>query len=153
MKIFGYNILTDKQIEYIKQDHWEDFKKYLKIKELWYIRHEYTQRPKCDKCNDKRLITVTLPDGSTTLVSCSCNRSDCTKVVDKLMNEPYIIAIKGENVYVARRFDEYSDITYRVITKESELKKFELKELNGCYFASERIAKKALKMIEEEDHD
>lgn len=54
MKIFGYNILKDSELERIKKDHWEDFKKYLKIKKLWHIDYHWEKKPKCSACDEKK---------------------------------------------------------------------------------------------------
>jgi hypothetical protein len=147
IKIFGYNILKDWELERIKKDHWNEFKKYLKIKELWRISTIWGGKPKCNACDDKRQVTVTMPDGSTRKINCSCANSiksyEVVKVEDKC-----VIAVKGRKVYMATGFSEYSIVNDIIFSK----KDFDNhKYLDNCYFVSKNLAEQALKIVKEKD--
>lgn len=147
LKFFGYNILKDYELEGIKKDHWEDFKKYLKIKELWLIRTKYEKKPKCKFCDEKRRITLTMPDGSSRKVSCSCN--SCIKLYDLVQaEEKYIIAVKGDEIYMSHCFSDYP-ITRNILFNKKQFKN--AKYLENCYFTSKKLAKQALKIIQEQN--
>lgn len=145
VKIFGYNILKDWELANIEKNHWNRFKKYLKIKELWRIRISWEKKPKCNSCDEKRKITVTMPDGSTKKVSCSCD--DSIQLYDIVeAKEKYIIAVKGDEIYMSSGFSEYS-IVNNIIFNESQFGK--VKHLSSCYFTSKKLAEQALKIIKE----
>lgn len=40
----------------------------------YQVTHYGELKPKCDACNDKRKLDITLPDGSTKSIDCSCNK-------------------------------------------------------------------------------
>lgn len=149
MKIFGYNILKDSELERIKKDHWEDFKKYLKIKKLWHIDYHWEKKPKCSACDEKRKLSIQMPDGSTTKISCSCDKTITIMEVAKLDKELPIIAVKGEIVYMADGFSEWS-VNGRIIFKQSELYTTE-EHLDRCFFTSKKLAEQALKIIKENE--
>ena len=142
-KLFGYNVLTDDELKKVKEDHWEEMKTYLKIKDLWLLYSHYENKPKCNACDENRKIAVTLPDGSTTKVSCSCASSKITYGIEK--SEKRVIVVKGEGIYLTSDIGDYN-IQCRVIRNEKELKKAD--QLLYCYYPSEKLAKKALKIVE-----
>lgn len=147
MKIFGYNILKDYELERIKKDHWEDFKKYLKIKELWCITTIWEKKPKCNSCDENRQITVTMPDGSSRKVRCSCD--DSIRSYDIVQaEEKCIIAVKGNKVYMSTGFSNYS-IVSDILFNKNQFEK--VKYLDNCYFTSKKLAEQALKIIKEQD--
>ena len=143
MKVFGFNILTDAQLAKREEDHWERVKKFLKIKELWYIHVDYVKKKKCSSCNDNRQLKVVLPDGSTTTVNCSCNGLNKVYLV-KQDNRKEILIIKNEGIFVADGLDGYR-FEKRIIFKKSELKG--LKNPILYAFTSKRLCEEALKII------
>ena len=72
MKFFGLNILTDRQLEIIKNKrNFEEVLKQFKIKRLYRIYSHWEQSAKCDKCDENREYTTVLPDGQTIKTKCS----------------------------------------------------------------------------------
>lgn len=143
-KIFGYNVLRDWELKKIKQDHWDDFQKYLKIKDLYRLGYNWDRKPKCSACDENRQLTITLPDGTTKKISCSCDYTIETRSIEKV-EEKYIIAVKDEKIYITNSFSEW-EIDHLVVFKESEL--HTIKRLDDCYFTSKKLAEKALKILE-----
>lgn len=74
MEFLGLNILTDNQLQQITENHWEKTRKLFKLKKVYKIHYKITKMPKCNSCDENRKITVTLPDGSTQKIDCSCNK-------------------------------------------------------------------------------
>lgn len=147
IKLFGYNILTDWELNRKEENHWEKVKKYLKIKKLWHINYRWEKKPKCSACDEERKITIQMPDGSTQKIPCSCANFITIMEAVPLDKELYIIAIKGNTVYMADHFSEWS-IGHRIIFNQSELYTVD-EHLDRCFFTSEKLAKKALQIIEE----
>ena len=75
MRIFGLNILTDESLNRkINSGNFDNILKVLKIKKLYRITSKHVYIPKCNKCDENREFTVTLPDGRTVKEKCSCNK-------------------------------------------------------------------------------
>lgn len=90
-----------------------------------------------------------MPDGSTKRISCSCDKTLTIMEVAPLDKELPIIAVKGETIYMADGFSEWS-VNGRIIFNQSELYSTE-EHLDRCFFTSEKLAKQALKIIKENE--
>ena len=95
MKIFGLNILTDRQLErVIANNNFEDVLKYFKVKKLYKIYCDSIQLPKCDKCDKNRELTFTLPDGKSFKTSCSCKKHKIIYHYGEVNPKDYYWALK-----------------------------------------------------------
>jgi len=65
--------------------------------------------PKCDACNDKRMLDVTLPDGSIKTIGCSCNKYIYRfRVIEKSMIG-ITIEKDGSRQKIWLKYNDYSD--------------------------------------------
>lgn len=150
MKIFGLNILTDKQLELVKENQWDNYLKYLKVKNLYKVKENYEQRPKCPNCNEERKISVTLPDGTTTLVECSCDKYDSEFYIDTVTVD--CVMRIGDELYIrGYSFDQYG---FRIFFTKEEVDEYhkasKFNSLQMCCYANKATANYALKLIKEE---
>lgn len=149
IRIFGYNILTDSELKKIEQDNWDRFKKYLKIKELWYVKTRYIKKPKCSACDENRCIKITLPDGSLKTISCSCDGHTKTRSPE-IFKGREIIIIKDEGVFMTNGLSDY-DFEDKIIFNKKEL--IDSKRLPSCVFTSKKLCEQAIKIIEGKNND
>ena len=149
MKIFGYNILTNSELKKIEQDHWDRFKKYLKIKELWEINTTYVKKPKCSACDDKRRLKIIMPDGSFRTVSCSCDGSIKEYSIIPA-REREIIVIRDNKAFMSDGLSDYA-FENRIVFNKSELT--DKKDLAVCFYVSKKLCEQALKMLRSKNND
>lgn len=146
IKILGFNILRDWELEKLTNKNWEKAKELFKIKKLYRISQHYEQQPKCSKCDKDRRINVELPDGSKTWVNCSCARSKITYHITYIKENLCYIIKKDKRVWLAEGLSEWA-INQKIIYNEEQLK--QAKDKLFCYFTTKKLAEKALKEIEE----
>ena len=153
ISLFGCNILTNKELEKIRKEPWEKTKKYLKIKELWRVYTSYDEKPKCPYCNEKRLISIPLPDGSTAWVTCSCAKSITSFKIEREDRFCIVNKYGDSSIYIGSDYDWKMDD--RIIFNESELESVSKSRngLNYCYFTSKKLAEKAKKILEKKEKE
>lgn len=89
--------------------------------------------PKCDACNDKRMLDITLPDGSTRAIECSCKKRIYRyRVEEKEMLELHIEK-DGRRQEVWLVYQEGSNETNSLYTISINEKFEDLKNKNSSY--------------------
>lgn len=149
MKIFGLNILTDKQLEkVIANNNFEDVLKYFKVKKLYKIYCESIQLPKCDKCDENRELTFTLPDGKSFKTSCSCKKHKIIYHYGEVNPKDYYWALErcDKNLYLLH-YEGFDGYMFYNMNQIDNIK-------NPMYpglFTSEAKVKKAVKMLNDKN--
>ena len=147
IKIFGFNIVSDCELEDLTNKNWEKAKKLLKINQLYRIKWVWEQKPKCPNCDKNRQIEVILPDGSKTKVSCSCASSKTHYEIEKVKDSLCFILRRKGRVWLSDGISDYS-IYEKIVSNEKDLKK-EQEQLDYCYYTTKKLAEKALKLFNE----
>lgn len=112
MRILGFNILTDKELNKIKTDFKSALAELFDKKDVYIVERDSELLPKCEFCDDDRRVEVELPDGTKTKVSCSCN-----KVIKKTK------IVKVEDNYIWKYKDGDVFLTFKNIYGETYMRK------------------------------
>ena len=151
MRIFGFNILSDRKLNEIKsKSTFESVLKYLKIKKLYRTTFNLVQQPKCDKCNDNRQYVITLPDGRTITQDCSCKRELVSYGYEEIDTDEYNIIIhklSGE-IYLMKE-SEYEDSRFYSFDTLDNFDNL----IGGGLYTSKSKAKKAAKILNERERE
>lgn len=151
MRIFGFNILSDRKLNEIKsKSTFESVLKYLKIKKLYRTTFNLVQQPKCDKCNDNRQYVITLPDGRTITQDCSCKRELVSYGYEEIDTDEYNIIIhklSGE-IYLMKE-SEYEDSRFYSFDTLDNFDNL----IGGGLYTSKSKAKKAAKILNEREKE
>ena len=72
---------------------------------LFSVGYEYVQRPKCDKCNDKRQYEFTSPTGKPMTETCECAKRDTVYIPEEsIMSE-----MRGRDGKITAWYKTYRD--------------------------------------------
>jgi len=140
IKIFGLNILTEKELNKMKSEYFGALSTIKELKHIYEIDSRYCPQPKCQQCDQNRYVRVTLPDGTQTKVKCSCA-------------EPkYMYKIKESKGVVTYIKNDSGNLEYycangwrsrcKLITKKEEIDYWSYTEL----FSSKKLAEYALQL-------
>jgi len=149
MKFFGLNILTDRQLDMIKnQRNFEEVLEHFKIKRLYRIYKHWEQLPKCDKCDENREYTTVLPDGQIIKTRCSCaktkNKYECIEVNLKDYKS-VIYKFSGKLLFLSERetSSDFFDSTYQIDDLTNPTSK--------CLYTTKAKAQKAIKILQKRE--
>lgn len=145
MKIFGLNILTNKELEEIKSKcTYKSILDYLKIKKIYRVWCDYIDQPKCDKCNENRQYEIVLPDGKKIIENCSCKRKKQVYKYGEVNIEDYqLIIYKFDGKVYLMQESEYDEYKFHALDTINNLKNPRYMDL----FTTEAKAKKAVKIL------
>lgn len=140
IKIFGLNIITEKELNKMKTQYFGAINTIEELKHVYEINSIYCPQPKCQHCDQDRYVRVTLPDGTHTKVKCSCAEP---KYIYKIEEA------KGAVTYIKNdsgNLEYYCDHGWRshckLITKKKEIGNYSYTEL----FSSKNLAEYALQL-------
>ena len=158
MKFLGLNILTNNQLRQITENHWEKTRKLFKLKKVYKISRKITKMPKCNQCDENRKITVTLPDGSTRKIFCSCDKNKYKFVTSEVKEFSFLVQEDGQ-VCVIDTERMYSNVINRIkvlSTKEEVEAAFKnswwrTNPLN-YYMATKDLAEYGVKLLDDTEN-
>lgn len=157
MKFLGLNILTDNQLQQIADNHWEKTRKLLKLKKAYEICRRIIKMPKCNNCDENRKITVTLPDGSTREINCSCNKERYEHFASEVKKLSFLVQEDGQ-ICIISTSKMYRDTIQRIkllSTKEEVKSAFDSWRwdslLFDTFFATKDLAEYGAKLLEERE--
>lgn len=146
MKIFGLNVLTDRQLKMIESKrNFEEVLKHFKIKKLYQIYKHWEQLPKCDKCDENREYTTILPDGQTIKTKCSCAKTKNEYSYTEVNPNDYksvIYKFSGKRLFLSERetSSNFFDSTYEIDDLTNPTSR--------CLYTTKAKAQKAIKILQ-----
>ena len=149
MKFFGLNILTDRQLEIIKNKrNFEEVLKQFKIKRLYRIYSHWEQSAKCDKCDENREYTTVLPDGQTIKTKCSCAKTKTTYGYTEVNPNDYkavIYKFSGKRLFLSEReiSSDFFNFTYEIDNLTNPTSR--------CLYTTKAKVQKAIKILQERE--
>lgn len=156
MRIFGLNILTDEELDEIKKNLKDVIEEVFNKNEFYIVKKDSDLMPKCNFCDDDRMVEVELPDGTKTKVKCSCCKVIDNFEVSKLEN-CNLWKYKDEDIFISieNEYDYYPKNKKLIITSEqlNKIIMFKFFDFNSYVFVSEKLANQAIvwrKAIEKE---
>lgn len=156
MKIFGFNILTDYELNEIKNDLKKVIEEVFDKSDFYIVKKDSDLMPKCNFCDDDRMVEVELPDGTKRKVKCSCNKYVDNYKLSKLEN-CNLWKYKDGKIFISieNEYNYYPQNKNLIITTEQLNKVIDYKYFyfDSYVFASETLAKQAItlrKAIENE---
>lgn len=100
----------------------------------YQVNHYGELKPKCDACNDKRKLDITLPDGSTKSIDCSCNKYiNSYRVEEKGMVGIYIEKDGSQQKIWLKYNDSGDDVSSMNPTYKLHEKFEDVKDKNSSY--------------------
>ena len=140
MKIFGLNIITEKELEKMKKEYFGAIKTIKELKHIYEIDSRYCPQPKCQHCDEDRYVKATLPDGTKTKVKCSCAKP---KYIYKIKETKGVVTyIKNDSGNLLYYCESGWHSRCKLITKKEEIDYWSHTEL----FSSKELAEYALKL-------
>lgn len=101
---------------------------------IYRIDTTYVKRPKCDRCDENRELTVVDCYGRKHKVSCKCVNQKCIYIAEENTRAQIYVQKDAEKDNFLFRINEDSDYCYgRKISKEEVLEKFDKDKVKGYY--------------------